>query len=149
MSQRWKICLLVLIAALIIVPTSGCDLYSWQHPDTDSGVLWVSENPSMSFAWDEESRGHHGKLIIDGNIFLVGVGFRSNTMGVICEDSEDNDLIRKQLFVGKCKFEKNKITVSVTNDSADIFGGDLPTIVFEKQDRDEEGEEDKGTVLLS
>ena len=43
------------------------------------------------------------------------------------------DEAQKQLFVGKCKFEKNQITVSVTNDNANIFEGDFPTIVFEKE----------------
>ncbi len=131
--MKKKICLIALISILIVALSSGCDLYLWQHPDTDSGILWVSDDPGMSFAWDEESGGHRGQLVIGGNTFLVGVGFRSRTMGVICEDAEDSDLIGKQLFVGKCKFEKNQITVSVTNDNANIFEGDLPTIVFEKE----------------
>ena len=142
--KKKKICLIVLITISILVLTSGCDFHSWQHPDTDSSVLWVSDDPSMSFAWDEGNMGHRGKLVIAGNTFLIGVGFRSNKMGVICEDAEDSDLIGKQLFVGKCKFEKNQITVSVTNDNANIFEGDLPTIVFEKEkdgtDRDRQSD---------
>ena len=145
--MKKKICLIALISILIVALSSGCDLYLWQHPDTDSGILWVSDDPGMSFAWDEESGGHRGKLVIAGNTFLIGVGFRSNKMGVICEDAEDSDLIGKQLFVGKCKFEKNQITVSVTNDNANIFEGDLPTIVFEKEkdgtDRDRQRDSDR------
>lgn len=133
----WKLVLMIVIVCFEAVAVSGCDFYSRQHPDTDPQVQWVSEVPNMSFAWDEENGGHRGELVIEGNTSLIGVGFRSEHMDVRCEDPESYG---STLFGGKCKFGKNQITLSVMHDNADIFGGDLPTIVFKKKNKDE-GEE--------
>lgn len=136
MCKIGRAILLILIVTSVAFAVSGCDPYSWRHPDDDPNVIWVSKDPSMSFAWDDETGGHHGQLMMDGNTFLIGIGFRSDTMGVICEGPEDSNLIGKELFDSNCDFGTSKITVVITRDNTGIFGGDLPTIVFEKQDRE-------------
>lgn len=129
--MRWigRLLLVVLLVCLV----SGCDPDLWKYPDDDPQVQWVSEDPNMSFAWDEEEGGLQGKLVAEDSTWQIGVGFRASRMSVICLDSEKEDLFRRELFGGKCKFEEEQITLSVAYDDIDIFGGDLPTIVFEKR----------------
>lgn len=130
--------MLILITCLEVFVVSGCEgIHLWQYPARDPQVQWVSENPNMYFAWDEENGGQRGKLIVGENIWLVEVGFRPNCISVLCLSSDNENLIGKVLFDGDCKYGESEITVSVTNDDANIFEGDLPTIVFEKKEKNE------------
>lgn len=146
--QKRKVCL-VLTVVFAVCLFAGCDIYANLHPDMDSSVLWVSDDPNMSFSWSEVDGGHQGTLVVGRKTFSIAVGFRSDTMSVLCLGAEDEELIETVLFGGKCKFGINQFTVSVTHDDAGLFGEELPTIVFEKQENKEDTTHGDGSFVLT
>ncbi len=64
----------------------------------------------------------------------IEVGFRSRIMDVI---SDDGALTETVLFLGRCDFGENEISVTVTQDNAGLFGETLPTITFERKEQED------------
>lgn len=133
MLRQRKYVLLLLIFLIVGGLLLGWDL----EPGMDPGVLWISEDPNVSFSWREVDGkdGHFGEFVTEGRVLSIAVGFRSDTMSVLCVKAEDEGLVDTVLFGGKCKFGISRLALSVTHDDAGLFGEDLPTIVFEKQRR--------------
>ncbi len=101
----------------------------------DPNVLWVSKDPEMWFSWDEEDPGFQGELVIGQDTLSIGVGFRGGVADVLCFESSDEALTGRTLFGGGFKLEEERFTIEVDRDNVGLFDEDLPTITFQKQER--------------
>ncbi len=131
--KQWS-CLPILLGLALLL--SGCDFFSHRQPDADPDESWISQAPQMSFGWDDARETFCGTLVIDGASMPIEVGFRSRIMDVI---SDDGALTETVLFLGRCDFGENEISVTVTHDHAGLFGETLPTITFERHVKQEDG----------
>lgn len=136
-----RLCAIV-AAACLLLSLSGCgvDLYHNWRPDSNPNERWISGDPEMYFTW-EDGLGHYGELTRDGQTTEVKVLFNYGTgMGVFPLDPDAESLRSSdQLFRCDCAFGKNTLVATVTRDDQNVFGGELPTFIFQRCGLQEDG----------
>lgn len=131
-----RLCAIV-AAAFLLLSLSGCgvDFNAGRRPAADPNERWISEDPDMYFTWDEDRGGHCGELTIDGRTIEVLVPFDyGNGMHVYPYDPASEYLLYgpDRLFLCSCTFGKDTMVATVTSDDQNVFGGECPTITFER-----------------
>ena len=119
---------------LCFVLLCGCDVYAGKRPEANPNERWVCEDPQMYFTWTDDVGCHWGEITIDGITNKVNVLFDYGTGADIVRFGETYISDDTMLFRGQCKFGKDKLVIKVTNDYANLFNGDLPSLVFTRQE---------------
>ncbi len=130
--------LFALSIALILLGGCGVNLYGDMRPAADENEKWVSEEPRMHFTWTKDVGGFWGEIETNGVTTKVRLRFDYGTGVEVCEfDSASSPDFG--LFDGDCKFGKNKLVITVTEDWTNFFAGELPTITLVRHARQENG----------
>ncbi len=130
--------LFALSIVLSLLCGCGVDLYAYQRPNADENEKWISEEPRMYFTWTKDVGGYWGEIETNGVTIKTRLLFDYGTGVEVCEfDSAKSSSFG--LFYGNCKFGKNKLVVTVTEDRTDFFAGELPTITLVRHVRQEDG----------
>ncbi len=129
--------LFALSIVLSLLCGCGVDLYAYQRPNADENEKWISEEPRMYFTWTKDVGGYWGEIETNGVTTKVRVFFDYGC-GVFIDKYTESLSSENRLFNGQCKFGKDELVVTVTEDYADLFHGDLPTFVFKREEKGED-----------
>lgn len=118
---------------LCFVLLCGCDVYAGKRPEANPNERWVCEDPQMYFTWTDDVGCHWGEITIDGITTKVEVLFDYGSGVIIIQFGATIISSDTKLFQGDCKFGKDELVVTVEEDYANLFNGDLPSFVFKRQ----------------
>lgn len=126
----------IVAAACLLLSLSGCgvDFNAGRRPAADPNERWISDDPDMYFTWDEDRGGHCGELTVDGCTIEVLVCFTHGAgLNIFPYDPGSEYLYGPdRLFRCDCKFGRSTLKATVTSDDQNVFGGECPTITFER-----------------
>ncbi len=133
--------LLQCIPLVLLLLLSGCvDFYVNVRPGTNANERWVSTDPQIFFVgWDEEGGGRIGEITLEDETvisikvyFDYGIGMDIYRL----PKTSYEDLI----IQGDCKFSKDKLTVTITEDKENLLGDvDKITFIREEIENGEDG----------
>lgn len=126
-----RLCAIVATACLLL-SFSGCgvDFNAGRRPVADPNERWISQDPKMYFTY-VEGVGCCGELERNGRATKVSVRFDYGT-GMHVFPLETEAVRSDQLFRCDCKFGRSTLKATVTQDDQNVFGGECPTITFER-----------------
>jgi hypothetical protein len=151
-SRMKKIALLTLgVLAVLLI---SCDRFSGDRPNNYPNTRWSSKNPDIYFVVGENLNAGRkgttpyagdsfGMVIVDGKEVEVLVGFdygaliTFDDLSKVGWDSELGCYIfnsESQLFTGLCKFGKNKLVVTIENNSKGFLDDSVRKLVFVRED---------------
>jgi hypothetical protein len=130
---------------MVILSSCGVDFYSGKRPSDFPNTRWVSIDPDMFFEVNmkyAELTGSktYGEINIDGVITEIAVSFDYGT-GVGFRDISyyEGKGINSYawLFWGRGKFSKDKLVVTITDNSRGFLDDSITEIIFIREDMDD------------
>ena len=139
MKKAILICFIVLLC--LSITSCGVDFTEGKKPINYYSTTWISTDPDIWFAV-QETRDWSclGEVNLDGVKTEIKVRFNPGTSVYFRPiDAEIGD---DYLFLGTCKFGKEKLVVKITNNSKGFLDDSVKTITFERIDDPEPLEEE-------
>lgn len=129
--------LVVMLVCLTVLQT-GCVYQGHYRPKLSDEAVWVCENPKMEY-YCSETRDLKDVIYINGEKRFADYSFSMGRVVIIEEalEEESEKIIGDKFFKGEANFKKDRFDIKVTEDYVNLFGGELPTLRFEKRDIDE------------
>jgi len=140
-----------IILLVLLLFSTGCNIFYYGRPTDYTNTRWVSESPDMFFEVGDSHTVVYTQIIIDNEIFILKTGF-DHSIIVTFEDASGFDFETGQLlpglsnddtllFYGRGRFSPTKLVLhSIWNDKG-FLDDSIKEIVFIREDIDSvEGE---------
>jgi len=143
MGYNAKFRFIVFICVMMMALSSvGCvDFYGSKHPKMSETDIWISDDPSAYFLWDNEKGGRIGEIILDGVWYPFVLAFDYGAVAEFFQfNGEASIPNHARILTADCKFSPDKLVLEVGYSPKDI-GLTNTKIVFQRKDFDPETEE--------
>ena len=147
MKKTLLIFICVIVTMLLF---SSCDPFAGRRPVDFPNTRWSSENPDMYFDVGENRKITHTQIVMNGEVIELICWFAVSGAQIGFDDPSGydpetgyhkagvhaNDII---LFTGLCRFGRDRIVVTVTDNKRGFLDDSITEIVFVREDLENVG----------
>ena len=145
----------ILVTLFMILLLTGCRYQGGSRPEQNDNEVWVCENPRAEFYWNEKDdmtsvmyiNGEMREVTAQQTVSPEFYVYDINVKNCEREDIEEDGSVHKymdgeamnQYLLLKChaNYKRDKFDLTVEEDLVNMFGGEKPTLHFEKRNKAE------------
>ena len=127
---------IISVLVLTVVILSGCTYMADERPNRSDKEVWICEEPYYAELYWGETK-YNGKFCIGDKEYDIKHKQNHGSYIWIFENVENlktnsGEAFEYCLFLGKVVYGTEKMTITVTEDYKNVFGGELPVMEFVK-----------------